>query len=40
MFRGYFHHAFSSDVLGENSEVYEADVNLFGSLHDRACELY
>ncbi|CDW88607.1 small nuclear ribonucleoprotein [Stylonychia lemnae] len=38
--KGYFHHALSNDVLGENSEVYEADVNPFGSLHDRACELY
>ncbi len=40
MFRGYFHYSFDSDVLGDNEEVYEADVNPFGSLHDRACELY
>ena len=39
LFRGYFHYCFDKDVKGEHS-VYEADVNPFGSLHDRACELY
>jgi hypothetical protein len=36
---GYFHFCFEPEVMGQH-EVYEADVNPFGSLHDRACELY
>eukprot|EP00347_Sterkiella_histriomuscorum_P013798 403363324 len=41
LFRGYFHNSFKADICGDNNqELYEADVSPFGSLHDRACELY
>ena len=38
-FKGYFHHCFDKAVAVDH-EIYEADVHPFGSLHDRACELY
>ncbi len=40
LLKGYFHYAFESEVLGDNTEVYEVDQNPWGSVHDRACELY
>ena len=35
---GYFHYAFS-EAARENNVIYEADVSVAGSAHDRACEL-
>lgn len=41
LFQGYFHYAFMSEVIGKsNNLIFEADVSPFGSVHDRACELY
>lgn len=39
LFRGYFHYCFLPEVMGAHM-VFESDVHPFGSLHDRACELY
>jgi hypothetical protein len=39
LFRGYFHHCFDPEIMGEHA-IFESDVQPFGSLHDRACELY
>lgn len=39
LFRGYFHNCFDPEIMGAHI-VYETDVAPFGSLHDRACELY
>lgn len=36
---GYFHYCFQPEV-SKGHAVYEADVSPFGSVHDRACELY
>jgi hypothetical protein len=35
----YFQYASNQAIRGSN-EVYHADVSPFGSMHDRACELY
>lgn len=35
---GYFHYAFS-EAARDNNVIYEADVSVAGSAHDRACEL-
>lgn len=39
LFQGYFHYAFLPEVMGKN-QIYESDVSPFGSVHDRACELF
>lgn len=38
-FGDYFGYTSDEKVQGENT-IYQADVAPFGSLHDRACELY
>lgn len=39
LIKGYFHYCFQEEV-SRGHQIYEADVNPFGSVHDRACELY
>jgi hypothetical protein len=39
--RGYFHFCFDPEVQSTHApNIFEADVHPFGSVHDRACELY
>jgi hypothetical protein len=39
LFRGYFHYCFLDEVKNKN-KIFESDVSPFGSVHDRACELF